>query len=204
MTEFADFDPNDALDTQEQADRYLNWCAENFMRLWNGAKRDYRTASRAAHWLFVIAVAQLHVAEDADDHDSLLDQLVKYQQLARALERQSEHFNLERLIATRASLDCWETVGQWAGNLLLAARCAVSSLILIEAHPLIDLWEVEAHDVWGSLDVGCNALTAVNLASELTFEDFAVRRDDDITAKFTWQKANNIVRHVGMGPLSAN
>src|ERR1700746_1733878 len=100
------FDPNDELDTNEKADAYVNWCAENFMRL-RGGKRTYRTAVRCAHWLFVVASAQLHLADDVANRDAMLEQLAMYQQLGRALERQRDHVPLERLILLRSSLDCW-------------------------------------------------------------------------------------------------
>lgn len=200
------FDPNDEPETEEQADAYINWCADNFMRLSQGAARTNRTAVRCAHWLLVVSVAQLHLDDEVqgDDREALMEQLAMYQQLARALERQRQHFAIERLIALRSSLDCWRPTGDWAGHLLAAAKCAVGALMLIELHLLIDLWELECPDVWAQIQSGGDYLGAINIADDLSFADFAVTRDEGVTSKFTWQRANNIVRHVGMGPLSAN
>ncbi len=202
----SDFNPNDEPETQEQADAYVNWCAANFMRLSRSTVRTYRTAVRCAEWLFVVASAQLHLDDEFTDHrEELLEQLVNYQLLGRAIERQRQHFPVERLIVLRASLDCWEPVGEWAINLLTASKCAIGALILFELYPLIDLYEMNCEEVWALLDGGALALARIGDGEgPLSFQDYAVRPNELVTARYTWQRANNIVRHVGSGPLSPN
>lgn len=201
-----DFDPDAPLDTQEQADAYINWCAESFMALSQATPRTFRTAIRCAHWLLVVSMAQLHLVEEhEDDREAMLEQLAYYSQLARDLERQRERYAVERLIVLRSSLDCWEAVGSWAGFMLAAARCAISALMLIELHPLIDLWELECPDVWALLISGRDFLAEINAEdTEPTFEDFSIRPAEMAIAKFTWQKVNNLTRHWGVPPLSPN
>lgn len=202
-----DFDPNAEIDSNEAADAYVTWCAENFMRLSEGAPRTYRTAIRCAQWLLVCSTAQLHVDEEIESEEeeaALNQQILMYFQLARTLERQRDRIPSERLIVLRSSLDCWEPVGAWAENLLTAAKCAASALLLIDVHPLVELWDVSCPDVWELLSAGRDQLAIINDAPSLDFQDFAVRRNEMVTAKFTWQRANNIVRHVGLPPLSPN
>jgi hypothetical protein len=160
---------------------------------------------RCSAWLLVVACAQLHLDDDIEvNREPLLEQLGMYSKLARAIERQRQHFTVERLIVLRSSLDCWEAVGYWAENLLRAARCAVAALMLFELHPLIDLYELECADVWALLDAAAAELADINSAVDLGFQDYAVQPAEMVTAKFTWQRANNLVRHVGGGPLSPN
>lgn len=201
-----DYNPNDEPDTQEKADAYINWCAENFVNL-SGAlePRTFRKAIRCAAWLLVVAVAQLHLDDDVEtDREELLEQLGLYQRLARAIERQQHHFPIERLIVTRSTIDCWEPVGMYADCLLEAAKDAVSALMLIETHPLIDLWDLECPDVWALLDEGAGRLAVINEAKNLSYADYAVRRNESVVAKFTWQRANNLSRGMGGYPLSPN
>lgn len=199
----SDFDPNHELDTQHQADAYVRWCAENLMRLCVDDVRTYRTGVRAAAWLLVCATAELHLDETwTRDREALLEQLVAYSQLARALERQREHLSVERLIVLRASLDCWEPAGALADQLLIAARTAVAALILIEVCPLVDLWDVAAHDVWALIEYGWVCLRVVDHPE--TFADYAVRPDERVTARYTWQRANHLTRRIGADPLSPN
>lgn len=199
------FDPNVEPETQEQADEYVGWAAENFMRLSQSEQRTYRTAVRCAHWLLVVSVAAFHLDEDAEaNRDALLEQLALYSKLARMIERQRNRLPVEKLIVLRSSLDCWEPVGTWGTQLLTAARTAVAALILIELHPLIDLWELECPDVWALLDEGAAQLAMINDADELEWPDYAIRPSESVTAKFTWQQVNNLSRRVGGGPLSAN
>lgn len=194
-----DFDPNVEPETQEQADAYINWCANNFMRLSQGAKRTYRTATRCSAWLFIVASAQLHLAEEVEvNREELLEQLVMYQRLGRAVERQRQRLAIESFILLRGSLDCWEPIGVWSEQLLLAAKCAISSRILIETYPLVELWDVSSPDVWALLETGREALAVINEADELSFADYAVRPDDMVMAKYTWQRANNIIRGAGL------
>lgn len=193
-----DFDPNDDLDTQDQADAYINWSAENFMRLSQGPKRTYRTAVRCAAWLFVVASAQLHLDDEVENKEALLEQLSMYQAIGRTIERQRQHFTIERLIVLRSSLDCWDATGGWAGNLLAAAKCAVAAMILIELHPLVDLWELECPDVWAQLEAGAAYLANINDCEDLSFSDFAIKPDENVTSRFTWQRAEGIVRRAGL------
>ena len=195
----SDFDPNVEPSTQDEADAYINWCAENFMRLSSDGARTYRSALRCAHWLLVVAIAQLHLDDGVErDRDALLEQLAAYQRLARVIERQRDHVPAERLILLRSSLDCWEGVGEWSVALLNAAKSAVSALLLIECYPLVDLWSLDAPDAWVLLDDGCQQLADINVAEELSFDDYAIRPDEMVIAKYTWQRANNIARHVGI------
>lgn len=201
------FDPNDPLDSQEQADAYINWCAENFLRLHASGRYTYRTGIRAAAWLHVVAVAQLHLDDDVtDDRETLLRQLTVHQNVARLIERQQEKLPIERLLVVRSTFDCWEPVGRYAAHLLNTARCALMAIIIIDLHPLIDLWEVQAPDVWALLDAGAVWLSQINEhASSLEYDDYAVRPNDDVIAKMTWQQVNNLVRHAGLqAPLSPN
>lgn len=194
-----DFDPNIEPATQEQADAYVSWCGSNFVRLAGSGPWTYRTAVRCAHWLLVAALAQLHLDDRVQENrDALLEQLAGYQRLARVMERQRDHAPAERLIILRSSLDCWRPTGDWAGSLLNAGRDAVSTLLLIECYPLVDLWELHAPDAWALLDDGGEQLARINRAKSLTFHDFAVRPDDMVIARYTWQRAQNIARHVGI------
>jgi hypothetical protein len=201
-----DFDPNLDPQTQEEADAYVDWCATNFIRLTSSPDRTYRTALRCAAWLFVVAAAPLHLDDAIEqDRDALMTQLAAYSLIARAIERQRERFAVERLIITRSSLDCWEPAGEWAGHLLTAAKCAIGALVLIELHPLIELWELECPEVWALLDASSQLLAQINIAvEEPSFADFAVRRNELTIARFTWQRANNLVRHLGIVRLSEN
>jgi hypothetical protein len=149
--------------------------------------------------MFVVGCAHLHLDEGVEqDADALREQLAKYNNLARAVERQRQRFNVERLIVTRSSLDCWEPVGQWSENLLVAIRNAVSALVLIELHPLVDLWSLPASDVWALLEDARNAMAVINEADSLSFQDYAIRRNDAVAAKFTWQRSMNLVRNAGI------
>lgn len=200
-----DFDPNDALDTQEQADAYISWCAENFMRLSQGEARTYRTAVRCAAWLLVVAVAPFHLSDDVErDRDALLEQLSNYSKLARAIERQEIKVPVEQLIVMRSSLDCWESVGTWAGHLLDAAKHALVTLTLIDFYPLIDLWDLAAPEAWTLLDAGSDYLAAINTAFDLDYADYAVQPSEMVIAKYTWQRVNNLHRHMGAQPPSPN
>lgn len=152
-----------------------------------------------------MSVAQFHLESAVQvNREALLEQLVDYQRLARAIERQRDHIPAERLIVLRSSLDCWEPVGQFAILLLSAAKDAVSSLLLIELYPLIDLWEVHAPDAWALLDSGRELLASINLQPEPGFDDYAIQPDERVIARYTWQRANNIARHVGARRLSEN
>jgi hypothetical protein len=194
-----DFDPNVEPESQEQADAYINWCAENFMRLSQGDVRTYRTATRCAPWLFIVASAQLHLDESVtDNREELLEQLALYQKLGRAMERQRVRLAIENFILLRGSLDCWEPVGVWSESLLIAAKGAISARLLIDAYPLVELWDVRCDDVWSLLEAGREALARINDADELSFADYAVRPDEMVMAKYTWQRAHNIIRGAGL------
>ena len=200
------FDPNHDPQTSDEADEYVDWCATNFMRLSEAERRTYRTAVRCASWILVVAVASLHLDDDQeDDRDALLEQLAMYFGLARAIERQREHYPIERLMVMRSTFDCWKPGGDLTGHLLDAAKCAISALMLIELHPLVDLWDLEAPDVWALIIEAREALSLINTwGDQLSFADFAVQRDDRVTALFTWQRANNLSRRMGAPPPSAN
>lgn len=199
-----DFDPNVDPTDQDAADAYVDWCATNYERLSQGPARTYRSAVRCGAWLLAVASAQLHLDDEIEhDRQELLEQLASYAMIARAIERQREHYVVERLIVLRASLDCWEPTGEWGGHLLDAAKCAIAALVLIELAPLVDLWELSCPDAWALLDAGTQSLAQINLANELSFADFAVRPAEMTIARYTWQRVNNMVRHVSP-PLSEN
>lgn len=193
------FDPNVDPETQEQADAYINWCADNFMRLSQGTARTYRTATRCSAWLFVVATAQLHLDEAVtENREELLENLALYQALGRAVERQRILPQIERFILLRGSLDCWEPVGAWASSLLIAAKNAIAARMLIHLYPLVELWDLPCDDVWSLLESGREALAVINEAATLDFADYAVRPDEMVTAKYTWQRAHNIIRGAGL------
>lgn len=207
----SDFDPADELDTQAQADAYVNWCAEQFIRISTGGVYTYRTATRASAWLFVVSTAQLHLDDEVEhNREDMLHQLTANQHVARMMERQRQKLPVERLIIMRGALDCWEPVGRFSNSLLTAAKCALAARILIEMHPLVDLWSVQCLDVWTLLGCGQYQLQAINAALEfggegqLEVEDYAVRANEDVAAKFTWQQLHNWSRHHGIPPFSAN
>jgi hypothetical protein len=201
-----DFDPNHDPENGDEADAYVGWCADQFTRLSDDSTRTFRTAVRCAHWLLVVSLAQLRLDEMQEvDEFALMEQLGHYNSLARAIERQRNHYPIERLIVMRSTLDCWEPVGCFADNVLTAAKCAVSALMLIELHPLVDLWELPAEDAWALLIEGREQLAIINgYNGILEVTDMSVKRDENVTAKFTWQRANNISRRVGAPPPSAN
>lgn len=200
----SEFDPNVEPETQEQADAYVIWAAENFLRLSQGPQ-TYRTAVRCAHWLLLVSVASFHLDESVEDNrEALLEQLAMYVKLARVIERQRDRLPVERLILLRSSLDCWEPVGTYGEELLAAARMAVAALMLIDLHPLVDLWDVACPDVWALLDEGAAQLSAINDAEGLEWTDYSLRPNEMVIAKFTWMRVNNLSRRVGGGPLSAN
>lgn len=205
------FDPEDELDTQAQADAYVNWCAEQFVRVASARTFTYRTAIRASAWLFVVATAQLHLDDEVEDNrDEMVHQLLVNTQVARLMERQRQKLPIERLVVMRGGLDCWQPVGRFAGSLLRAAKCALAARILIEMHPLVDLWSVECTDVWVLLKAGGGELAAINTwldhmsDGQLEVEDYAVKASADIAAKFTWQKLMNLSRGQGIPPPSMN
>jgi hypothetical protein len=197
------FDPENELKTQADADAYVGWCADQFLRVANGGTYTYRTAIRASAWLFVCATAQLHLDDEVEEQrDELQQQLAITQKLARQMERQHVKMQIERLVIMRSSLDCWEPVGRFASVLLDGARMGISARLLIELHPLVDLWALECPDVWALLHQAESALEVIEAPLEL--EDYAVRPNADVVAKFTWQHLFAWARHKGIPPLSAN
>lgn len=203
------FDPDHEPENIEEAEAYVQWCADQLERVVNeGAEGlfTYRRGLRAAHWMLVVACAHLRLDDDyvGDDRDALMHQIDNYADLAVELERQRERYPVERLIVLRASLDCWEPVGRWAHNFLGAAKSAVAALMLVEFHPLIDLWELHAPDVWALIHHGMYALQRVQEDETAGIEDCSIRRDEDATAKFTWQRAMNISKKTGAPPPSMN
>src|SRR5205807_832931 len=104
--------------------------------------------------------------------------LMKGSTLARDIERQRETVGVRDLIVGRSVMDCWMPVGRFAGNLLNAAKCALSALILTEVHPLVDLWDVQAPDAWGLVLVGVEELQKISLdEGPLEYDDYAVVPD---------------------------
>jgi len=203
------FDPEDPLDSQDQADAYLNWCADQYARISVDEPRTFGKAIQGSAWLLVVSTAQLHLADELEPEfeprrDELLDQLAQYQGLARAIERRHTNVPVERYIILRMSLDCWKPIGDWAEHLLTAARCAVNARVLSAMYPLVDFAGIECPDVWALLDAGADKLGEVETEG-LTFDDFAIAPDSGTIAKWTWQRANNVVRRSGIDTdLNAN
>ncbi len=194
-----DFDPNVDPETQEQADAYLAWCADQFMRASQSHARTYRTADRCSSWLFVAAVTQLQLDDEViTNREELLDNLQLFQHLGRAIERQRIRPKIERFILLRGALDCWEPVGAYANHLLIAAKSAVAARLLILTYPLVELWDLRCDDVWSLLEAGREALAPINEADALELADYAVKPDEQVMAKYTWQRANNIIRGAGL------
>jgi hypothetical protein len=207
-----DFDPGAEPETQEDADNYVRWCAENFNRVVSSddTLRTYRTGFRCAAWLLVVSVAQLHLHDDVDQHrEVMMNNLAGHMKVARRAERQDETLSVRDLIVSRSVLDCWTPEGEYAMNLLDAAKCACAALILQYVHPLEDLWDVDAPDVWSLILMGGQKLGDINEAVAerdygLSYDDYAVVPNTAIIDKMNWQKVNQITRQLGGPPMSAN
>jgi hypothetical protein len=207
-----DFDPGAEPETQEDADNYVRWCAENFNRVVSSddTLRTYRTGFRCAAWLLVVSVAQLHLHDDVDQHrEIMMNNLAGHMKVARRAERQDETLGVRDLIVSRSVLDCWTPEGEYAMNLLDAAKCACAALILQYVHPLEDLWDVDAPDVWSLILMGGQKLGDINDAVKerdygLSYDDYAVVPNTGIIDKMNWQKVNLITRQLGGPPMSAN
>jgi hypothetical protein len=207
-----DFDPGAEPETQEDADNYVRWCAENFNRVVSSddTLRTYRTGFRCAAWLLVVSVAQLHLHDDVDQHrEIMMNNLAGHMKVARRAERQDETLSVRDLIVSRSVLDCWTPEGEYAMNLLDAAKCACAALILQYVHPLEDLWDVDAPDVWSLILMGGQKLGDINEAVAerdygLSYDDYAVVPNTAIIDKMNWQKVNLITRQLGGPPMSAN
>lgn len=207
-----DFDPSKEPETQEDADNYVRWCAENFNRVTSNDEtlRTYRSGFRCAAWLLVVSVAQIHLHDDVDQgREILMTNLAGHSKVARRVERQNESVNIRDLVVSRSVLDCWTPEGRFAGRLLDAAKCACAALILQHVHPLENLWDVDAPDVWNLILMGGAALVEINelMADdefELSYDDYAVVPNTSVIDKMNWQKVNQITRHLGGPPMSAN
>lgn len=213
MTDFDpdSFNPEPEAESQEQADHYVRWCAHHFNRVTGDEEtpRTYRTGKRAASWLLVVATAQLHLHDDVDIYrDVYMRNLSGHVTLARRIERQRPDVGLRDLIVGRSVLDCWLPEGRFSVNLLDAAKCAISALVAIEVHPLVDLWDVDAPDIWALIMYGGIELS--NIAEEagdeqIEYDDYAVKPHIGVIDKMNWQKVNNIASSIpGTPPLSAN
>jgi hypothetical protein len=207
-----DFDPSIDPETQDQADAYVRWCAENFDRLVSNDEtlRTYRTGFRCAAWLLVVSVAQLHLHDDVDQYrEIMMKNLAGHMKVARRTERQDPELGVRDLIICRSVLDCWTPQGDFAMNLLDAAKCACAALILQYVHPLEDLWDVDAPDVWSLILMGGQKLGDINdemreRGVEISYDDYAVVPNVSVIDKMNWQKVNQIARHLGGPPMSAN
>lgn len=206
-----DFDPSNEPQTQEDADNYVRWCAANFTRVTtnDATLRTYRTGFRCAAWLLVVAVAQIHLHDDVDQHRELMmNNLAGHMKVARRVERQDESLTIRDLVVSRSVLDCWAPQGRFAGHLLDAAKSACAALILQYVHPLEDLWDVDAPDVWNLILMGGQALIDINELMEdefeLSYDDYAVVPNASVIDKMNWQKVNQITRQLGGPPMSAN
>lgn len=203
-----DFDPSIEPTTQEQADAYIRWCAENFNRVISSDQtpRTYRSGFRCAAWLMVVACAQIHLHDDVEDNrDVLLNNLAGHSKTARRIERQDPTIEVRDLIVCRSVLDCWAPSGEFAQNLLDAAKCANAALILHFVHPLEDLWDVDAPDMWSLILMGAEKLIEINgHDGPLEYDQYAVTPHAGVIDKMNWQKVNQITRHIGGPPMSAN
>lgn len=207
MTDEA-FHPEPEPKSQEEYDAYIRWCAMQFNRVVgeDETPRTHRTAFRAASWLYVVSTAQLHLHDDVTEgRETYLKNLSGSSTLARRVERQRPDVGIKDLVVARSVLDCWLPYGQFSGNLLDAAKCSVSALILKEVHPLQDLWDVDAADTWSLILMGAQKLIEINEHEDiLSYDDYAVTPNSAVIDKMNWQKANNFAQQMGGPPMSAN
>jgi hypothetical protein len=108
VCDMTDFDPGAEPETQEDADNYVRWCAENFNRVVSSddTLRTYRTGFRCAAWLLVVSVAQLHLHDDVDQHrEIMMNNLAGHMKVARRAERQDETLSVRDLIEAVAERD---------------------------------------------------------------------------------------------------
>lgn len=203
------FDPNAPLDDKAAHDAYVRWCAEQL----SGLVEMIETRGDATHaatvgaagWLWVASVAPMHLDQDCDrDREQHLTHLARMFTVARKTERAAEDVGLRDWLVARAVLDCYEGSSTWGDNLLDAARCAASSLILTEVHPLKDLGMVAAPDAWTLALRGYELLGDIDSEEPLGPYDFAVLPNQAFIDKMNWQKVNNTARQLGVPPFSPN
>jgi hypothetical protein len=207
-----DFDPDAPLTDKASYDAYVNWCADQFVEAMHGVDRieavPHGRTYRAATLLLVRAVAPLGLDDECDtDREQHLKNLARLSEVARDTERNKPHVGLRDWIVARGVVDCFRATGRFAGNNLDAAKCALASIILTEAHPLYDLGEVHAPDAWALVLYGYDRLVEITeQAGEdvLGPWDFTVMPDQAIIDRMHWQKVNNAAAQMGAPPFSPN
>lgn len=207
-----DFDPDAPLDDKASYDAYVNWCADQFVDCIHGVDRldavPHGRTYRAATLLLVRAVAPIGLDDDCDkDREQHLENLAKGARLARDTERGLPHVSIKDWLIGRSVLDCYAPTGRFAGNNLDAAKCALASIILTEAHPLVDLAEVHAPDAWALVLYGYDRLVEITEAESqeaLGPWDFTVMPNSAVIDRMHWQKVNNAAAQMGAPPFSPN
>jgi hypothetical protein len=201
-----DFDPSIEPETQDQADAYVRWCAAHFDASSSPTTRrcaPTAPASAAPPGCSSSRSRRLHLHDDVDQYrEIMMTNLAGHMKVARRTERQDpESLTVRDLIICRSVLDCWTPQGDFAMNLLDAAKCACAALVLQYVHPLEDLWDVDAPDVWSLILMGGQKLADINdalrrarrRARATTTTPWS--RTVSVIDKMNWQKVNQIARH---------
>lgn len=207
IAEFENFDPNHEPQDQDEANRYVQWCAIALQGLISGTEHaNYADGRMAAGVLWVAAAAPLHLDEACSEESqpNLLRNLSRLSEHGRMYER-GVPVDPHSLTVARGVLGLLEPVGARSALLLNAARCAVAATILIAAQPMEDIWTLAAPDVWALCVMGDAYLNEIAEAEgELTAEDFAVGFSQVTIDKLNWQRARNIADSAGAPPPSPN
>lgn len=204
---FEGFDPDHDPVDQDEANRYVQWCAIALQSLIvTTEKATYTEARMAAGVLWVAASAPLHLDDACTDErrPGLLRNLARLTEHGRMFER-GRPINPRSLTVARGVLGLLEPVGARAGLLLDATRCAVAATILIAAQPMEDIWGLPAPDVWALCVAGDACLNEIAEGEgELTAQDFAVGFSQSTIDNLNWQRARNIADSAGAPPPSQN
>lgn len=207
-----DFDPDAPLDTKAQYDAYVQWCSVEFERTLEAVEDvdrvPHAVTARAARLLFPAACAPIALDDDCDvSREQHLENLARLWTVAYKTEREHDDVGVRDWLMARGVVDCYEASGGLANNLLDAAKCAIGSIILTAAHPLVDLGNVHAPDGWALVLYGYDRLRAIyeeKSAEEVGPWDFAVVPNQGFIDKMNWQKLNNAATQMGAPPLSPN
>jgi hypothetical protein len=204
------FDPDAPLDSQDQADAYVRWCAFELLKAADegpeATPRTYASAMRAAAWLWVIAQARMRLADEIeDDREGHERNLAGLFRRARECERGKGDVEFNMLSGARVALDCFESAGRFGETLLTTAKVAVEALQLVFMYPPIDKWETSAPGPWSLILCGAVLLEEINTAAEtLTVADYAVRPSPGMVGKIAWDAAHRTAQRVGAEPPSPN
>lgn len=195
------FDPDKQPQTVEDFNAYVAWCGAEFERLSQDDDDTYLTACQGAAKVLVVCAAQMHVLPDNPRQDELLRNIGNLNAMARKFERQTQ-MNVDDHLVCRATLDCWEAVGEQAFRLLVAARLASNVMLAIAIHPLADMFDLPATDMWVMLGAANGLLE--DIPSDAGWEDFAVDYLPEVVDRMQWQKVNAILRSRGLPPAGRN